>query len=45
VSTEERREEIIRILLGGTRTTVPRLAAQLNVSERTIHRDLGTVKQ
>ena len=40
MSTEERREEIIRILLGGTRTTVPRLAAQLNVSERTIHRDL-----
>jgi len=40
VSTDERREEMIRILLGGTRTTVPKLAAQLGVSERTIHRDL-----
>ena len=40
MSTDERREEMIRILLGGTRTTVPKLAMQLGVSERTIHRDL-----
>lgn len=40
MSTDERREEMIRILLGGERTTVPKLAAQLGVSERTIHRDL-----
>ena len=40
MSTEARREEIIRILLVGTKTTVPKLAAQLSVSERTIHRDL-----
>jgi len=40
VSTDERREEIIRILLGGKRTTIPKLATQLRVSERTISRDL-----
>lgn len=40
VSTDERREEMIRILLGGERTTVPKLASLLGVSERTIHRDL-----
>ena len=40
VSTIWRHEEIIRILLGGQRTTIPRLAMQLGVSVRTIHRDL-----
>ena len=40
MSTVSRREEIIRILLGGAKTTVPKLATQLSVSERTIHRDL-----
>ena len=40
MSTDERREEMIRILLGGARTTVPKLAMQLDVSERTIYRDL-----
>jgi len=40
VSTEERREEITRILLGGQRTTMTKLAMQLGVSERTIRRDI-----
>jgi predicted DNA-binding transcriptional regulator YafY len=43
VSTEARREEIIRILMGGERTTAPELAAQLGVSERTIFRDLSVL--
>jgi len=38
VSTDERREEMIRILISGSRTTVPKLATQLGVSERTIYR-------
>jgi predicted DNA-binding transcriptional regulator YafY len=40
VSTDERREEIIRILLGGEMTTAPKLAMQFDVNVRTIYRDL-----
>jgi len=40
VSTEARREEIIRILMGGTKTTAPKLSIQLGVSISTINRDL-----
>ena len=43
MSTDERREEMIRILLGGKRITVPKLARQLGVSERTIYRDLSVL--
>ena len=40
VNINERREEMIRILLSCKRTTVPKLARRLGVSERTIYRDL-----
>jgi predicted DNA-binding transcriptional regulator YafY len=40
VSTDERREEIIRILLGGERTSIPILAQNLEASVSTIKRDL-----
>ena len=43
MSTDERREEMIRILISGSRTTVPKLATQLGVSERTIYRDLSVL--
>ena len=41
MSIDERREEMIRILLGGERTTAPKLAMQFGVSVRTIYRDLA----
>ena len=40
MTTNERRSELIRILMGGTRTTIDRLASQLEVSRSTIKRDL-----
>ena len=40
MSTNERREELIRILRGGQRTSITRLMQQLNVSRSTINRDL-----
>ena len=43
MSTDARREEIIRILISCKKTTVPKLAAELGVSERTIFRDLSVL--
>ena len=40
MSARVRRPEIIRILLGCERTTMSRLAEVLDVSVRTIHRDI-----
>ena len=40
MSANERRAEIIRILLGARQTTIPRLAIDLNASVSTIKRDI-----
>lgn len=43
MTSVERRKEIMRILTVRRRETAPRLAAELNVSERTIFRDIETL--
>jgi biotin operon repressor len=40
MSANERRTEIIRILLGRRRDTIPQLAAELQVSRSTVNRDI-----
>ena len=40
MSANERRAEIIRILLGRRRDTIPQLAAELQVSRSTVNRDI-----
>ena len=40
MSTKQRRAEIIRILRGGMKTTMPILAAELGVTVRTISNDI-----
>ncbi|GHU56470.1 hypothetical protein FACS1894132_13910 [Clostridia bacterium] len=43
MSTDERREEMLRILMGGERTTIPYLASTLGASISTIKRDLAVL--